>query len=351
MKIAVYSICRNEEKNVERWYNSIREADGIFVVDTGSTDNSVNLLRKFGVEVENYKYSFFRFDWARNQALEMIPRDFDVCVSIDFDEVMPSGWTEIIKEKMKTNVKRLSYIQRTFHDGVFIQDVVRDLIHRNNGEYKWMFPVHELLWPISGDIKNDKIEDSGIIVNHYRTQKETRYNYLSLLQVGVAEFPTHPRAWHYLGREYMYYGRKEEAIQALKMGLNFPGWNVEQAESMRFLALMVDNVDEKLSWLYRAISLDPNRKEHWVNLAMIYFEQKNWWGVVFAINQAISISKPSDYITYEFVSGFLPYDLVAFAYYNLGLYDMAYTMGQKAIEFQPDNVELRKKLRMYKKKQ
>ena len=51
MKICVYAICKNEEKFVERWFNSAKDADGIFVLDTGSTDNSVKKLKKLGFQI------------------------------------------------------------------------------------------------------------------------------------------------------------------------------------------------------------------------------------------------------------------------------------------------------------
>ena len=52
MKICVYAICKNEEKFIKRWYDSVKMADGIYVLDTGSTDNSVNLLKSLGVTVK-----------------------------------------------------------------------------------------------------------------------------------------------------------------------------------------------------------------------------------------------------------------------------------------------------------
>lgn len=45
-KIVVYAISKNEEKFVKRWVDSMKEADEIYVLDTGSTDNTVS-LRKF----------------------------------------------------------------------------------------------------------------------------------------------------------------------------------------------------------------------------------------------------------------------------------------------------------------
>ena len=41
LKVAVYAISKNEEKFVKRWYESMKEADSIYVLDTGSTDNTV----------------------------------------------------------------------------------------------------------------------------------------------------------------------------------------------------------------------------------------------------------------------------------------------------------------------
>ena len=48
-KIVVYAIAKNEEKHVERWVNSMKEADEIYVLDTGSTDNTVKNLKELGV--------------------------------------------------------------------------------------------------------------------------------------------------------------------------------------------------------------------------------------------------------------------------------------------------------------
>ena len=49
MKVCVYAICKNEELFVDRWVDSMQEADEIYVLDTGSTDQTVEKLRKRGV--------------------------------------------------------------------------------------------------------------------------------------------------------------------------------------------------------------------------------------------------------------------------------------------------------------
>lgn len=47
-KVCVYAICKNEEQFVERWMNSMSEADRVVVLDTGSEDGTVEKLRERG---------------------------------------------------------------------------------------------------------------------------------------------------------------------------------------------------------------------------------------------------------------------------------------------------------------
>ena len=44
MKVCVYAICKNEEKFAARWMRSMSEADGVYVLDTGSADSTPELL-------------------------------------------------------------------------------------------------------------------------------------------------------------------------------------------------------------------------------------------------------------------------------------------------------------------
>ena len=44
-KIYVYAISKNEEKFINRWMDSVNKADGVYVLDTGSTDKTVEKLK------------------------------------------------------------------------------------------------------------------------------------------------------------------------------------------------------------------------------------------------------------------------------------------------------------------
>ena len=98
MKVIVYAISKNEEKFVDRWVNSMQEADEIIVLDTGSTDHTVEELKKRGVIVYQETIFPWRFDTARNESLAKVPKDADICVATDLDEVFVPGWRAVLEE-------------------------------------------------------------------------------------------------------------------------------------------------------------------------------------------------------------------------------------------------------------
>jgi glycosyltransferase involved in cell wall biosynthesis len=92
LKVAVYTIALNETAHVERWASSAADADYRIVADTGSTDDTVERLRKAGVTVYRIAVDPWRFDTARNAAMALIPADADVCLTLDMDRYLEPGW-------------------------------------------------------------------------------------------------------------------------------------------------------------------------------------------------------------------------------------------------------------------
>ena len=148
MKICIYAIAKNEIKFVERWYNSVKEADYVCVLDTGSTDGTFEKLKELGVLTEQKHYENFRFDQARNDSLKLIPEDTDICVCVDIDEIFVSGWTKTLKEKWtaKTTQARYRYTWNFNPDGSEGIVFMADKIHKHD-KFIWKNPVHEILIP------------------------------------------------------------------------------------------------------------------------------------------------------------------------------------------------------------
>ena len=109
LKICVYAICKNEEKFIKRWVESMSEADYICVLDTGSTDNSYNLLKENNVITRQQEIKPWRFDVARNESMKLIPEDTDICVCTDLDELFEKGWRKKIEDNITENTKLIQY--------------------------------------------------------------------------------------------------------------------------------------------------------------------------------------------------------------------------------------------------
>ena len=345
MKICVYAIAKNEEMFVERWAQSMREADEIVVLDTGSTDETVNKLVDCGVKVKVKRHSFFRFDIARNESLSLIPPDTDICVCTDLDEVFERGWREKLERAWSCGTTRLRYRYVWSHlsngaDGV---QFYGEKIHAY-GAYSWVYPVHEVLrFDNDFALPEKTVTADNLVLHHYPNERKSRSNYLPLLQLSARENPLCDRTAHYLGREYMFHHRYDDAISALKRHLSLKSatWVEERIASMRYIARCYEHKGDYISaerWFLTAVSQSVPSREAWVDYANFLFCLKDYDGVIFACSRALTITeKRLNYITDPVAWGERVFDLLSLAYYFVGDYQKAVQNGEIALSICPDD--------------
>ena len=354
MKICVYAICKNEEKFVDRWVDSMQEADAIYVLDTGSTDNTVEKLKARNVIVETQVIKPWRFDVARNLSLEMVPEDYEICVCTDLDEIFVPGWRKELEKLWKTNTDRIQYNYNWSLDennNPLVNFYIEKIHTRKN--YIWTHPVHEVLTCTKE--KENKITTDTITVNHYPDNTKSRSSYLPLLELSVAEDPDDDRNMHYLGREYMYYGKYNEAIDTLIKHLKLPRatWKDERCASMRFIArcyVALERYDEADMWLNKAINEAPHLRDPLIEKAYLEYILENWNGVIDNCEKALKITnKYKNYINEQFSWNNTVYDLLSLAYYYNGNINLAIIYINKALEMDPTNNRLIKNKLLFEK--
>ena len=111
-KIAIYGICKNEIKFLERCFKPVANADYIIITDTGSTDGTLEKLEQLKkqysqLQVFQETIDPWRFDVARNIAMSHVPADADILVSIDMDDVFPKNWRQIIEEDFNKGYNKI----------------------------------------------------------------------------------------------------------------------------------------------------------------------------------------------------------------------------------------------------
>lgn len=339
-KVCVYAITKNEEKFVNRWFNSMKEADEIYVLDTGSTDNTVNLLKPLGVNVTVKEIHPWRFDVARNESLELVPKDTDICVCTDLDEVFESGWRKELEKLWEPNARIRYNYNWSFdkYNKPAINFYIEKIHSRDN--YEWVHPVHEVL---KTSIKEKIITTNNITLNHYPDSTKSRSSYLPLLELSVQEDPNDDRNMHYLGREYMYYKQYQKCIDTLEKHLKLKSatWKDERSASMRFIArsyLNLQKIEEARLWYLNAIKETPYLREPLVEIALLESDEKNYELVKKYCLKALDITnKYKSYINEPWCYDATIYDLLSVAYSNLNNPEMALLFVIKALEKDPQN--------------
>ena len=204
MKFCVYTICKNEINNIDKWIDCMCEADYMLLVDTGSTDGTYEKLlqlksRYTNLIVSKIKVFPWRFDVARNEAMKFIPKDTDACISMDLDELfMEKGWSKVLKKIWKPNYE--------LGDFVYIDNRENDVYNKKTAMPRtkihtlkafWKFPLHEIPFADKDKPNQEGTTDNRnhlhlwsaesksvngwkkLIVTHYSTSG-SRNNYITL---------------------------------------------------------------------------------------------------------------------------------------------------------------------------
>ena len=353
MKVVVYAICKNEAQFVDRWMDSMGEADQVVVLDTGSEDDTVERLRARGALAEVEVISPWRFDVARNRSMELVPEDADICVCTDLDEVFHPGWRARLEEAWLPEAGQATYRYTwSFNpDGSEGVTFWYEKAHARHG-YQWVHPVHEVLKWMGTGRPGPTVVAEGVQLDHHPDPSKSRGQYLPLLELSVQEDPEDDRNVHYLGREYMYRGRWDDCIRTLKRHLTMPSatWRDERAASMRYIAKSYLNKGERAQardWYLRAIAEAPHLREPYMDLALALYEQGEWDGVLYFTGCALAITyRPRSYICEAASWGSLPHDLRSIALFHTGRLKEAREEARKAVELEPDNERLQGNLKL-----
>jgi tetratricopeptide (TPR) repeat protein len=274
MQTAIYTIAKNEAHNVAAF---MKAADGapVYVLDTGSTDDTVNLLKQHGANVEQQVITPWRFDTARNAALEMVPSNTDVCVSLDMDEVIEQGWQTKLKEQWHGNIGNYKYIAEWKDEAKTIPAVTapRTRLHARQG-FEWHRKIHE----------DDK-----------------QRHYSGVLDELIAEDPNDFNARLQRAGEMYQKERWADAIRDYKAYLrlmdddNTPMGCNRKSHVWVAMAVCYNSLGD-INAAYRAFisaaAADPNCREAWGNLAHIASQTGNTPLAYGAAMTAWSIKEP-----------------------------------------------------------
>jgi len=225
--LTICLIVKNEEKFLGQCLKSIHDlASQIVIVDTGSTDRTVEIATEHGAEVHSFAWCD-DFSAARNAALEHATGDW--ILMLDADEELSVEGREKLKQAMNepavmawrlpiVDVGReadgCSYVPRFYRNapGLFYVGRIHEQVFSS-------LEVRRAEWGLENRIGDATLIHHGYTAELTRDRNKVERN-LKLLERAIEELPDEPHLLMNLGLELSRSGREAEALARYQEAFN-----------------------------------------------------------------------------------------------------------------------------------
>ena len=114
LPVSVIVAVRNEEKNLSRCLEALRDVDEVYVIDSGSTDATPEIARQFGAKVVQFHY---QGGWPKKRqwAMDTLPLANDWIFLVDADEALTPDLVEEIRSAIANPSINGYYISLRMH--------------------------------------------------------------------------------------------------------------------------------------------------------------------------------------------------------------------------------------------
>lgn len=228
-KISVCMIVKNEEKNLERCLKSINELvkigfAEIIIVDTGSTDNTIEIAKKYTNNVYLHKWKN-DFSEARNYSISTARGEYIFVLDAD-EELELNSINNIIDFFNRQDYKEygaLYFKEKNYMDvslkyyGVF----TRAFIFKNTDDFCYNGPIHE-----QPNIMGKRINlDVNILhygyINDKDLQEQKYKRNITLLNEEIKKYPNNLYIRYQTAISYLAHKDFEKAQKEIDIVLNF----------------------------------------------------------------------------------------------------------------------------------
>lgn len=291
MSIALACILKNEERNIAQLLNSVKDCfDEIHLTDTGSTDNSIEIINSLK---QDYPLHLHHFKWiddfaaARNASFAPVTTDY--VMWLDLDDVLSGA--EGFKNFTKTTMKIADFWVATYHyasdgSGKPICSFVRERIFRTNLKLKWKYFVHEGVIPKS-DFKKDVIVHYATSWNvvHKRSDEDAKQDKSRNIKLfSDRKNQLDARMKYYYGKELFETGDPLTAFgELLTASADETLEGHDRLMSVQYCcisAMQLNQFDRAIQIAHQGLQLDPCRAEFYVIIGDSYLKMNR-------INEAI----------------------------------------------------------------
>lgn len=314
MSLSACLIVKNEERDLPRCLRSLEGAvDEVVVVDTGSTDRTVEIAKEFGAKVGYFEWCN-DFAAARNASLDLATCDW--LLQIDADEEL---WREDIHElrnligrKDIPNVdgayillRSLLDIPPAVQDGESLPDPREwrqtanhlQRLFRRKPHLRFTGAIHEAVLEIQATVLTNiaiyhygYAADEGTMNRRFERNRQLTLDY-------IEREPDNPVPYFYAGGTCMNNGLLEEAEAHFHKVLNL--WKPEHDDKQHFLLNTLMKLAQLVGkrgdyatmkgYAERALALDSEYLDPWMRLGEALFNLEYYWPAERALRRYLEI--------------------------------------------------------------
>lgn len=276
--LSICMIVKNESDVLARCLSCIKDiADEIIIVDTGSTDDTKEIARRFTSKV--YEFAWCEdFAAARNFSFSKATMEYSMW--LDADDVIDEQ-NRLLLLKLKEDLSPQTDLVLMRYDVAFdAQDrptlsYYRERIFRTSMQFQWVGAIHEVI-PQRG-----VAEHREICVQHRKIHPTESGRNLRIFQKMVADgIELDPRQQYYYARELMFTGDVAAATAEFGKFLDEgKGWVENNIGACRDLAqcrTMSGDRDAALQSLFRSFLFDRPRAEVCCDIGLCFMEKADY---------------------------------------------------------------------------
>ncbi|MBW2986914.1 glycosyltransferase [Candidatus Woesearchaeota archaeon] len=307
--ISVCMIVKNEEKVLERCLNSVKSlANEIIIVDTGSTDKTKEIAKKFTDNIFDFEW-VNDFSAARNFSLKHATCDW--ILVLDADEMIAEQEIDMIKELVENKDAVAYYLNQT--DYVKVDETnrfgitgsykeVEDLmpfiskpitrLFRNRKGISYRNKIHEVVEP-SIEEKNLEIINTNIQILHMIFEQEGGFGpeklqkYLDLGFEQIKRTPENPKAYSDVGKLYLVKRDLETAKKYIVKAIEV---NNEDSDSYFVLGRIYEwknMLDDAIKCYRMSVKFNPNKIEAYVGLGTLLMKKREFEKAIMVYEKSV----------------------------------------------------------------
>ncbi|BDU86873.1 glycosyltransferase [Clostridium perfringens] len=239
IQLSIVVICKDEERCIERCIESIiREKnnnDELIILDTGSKDNTLNILKNNFADIEVYNYKWnSNFSEIRNEGIKLAKSEW--VFFIDADEYLEKDSLNNLKEYLKIikflNIKNLVIGPTIINSDSHIVFGVKRILNKKDNINFYGLIHEEPRNSLRNELNSIKsISFSNVILHHdgytkeIISQKKKIIRNSELLKKMIELEPTYPRWLYFYCRDSKSILTKEEYVEGLNKVVLLCGTN------------------------------------------------------------------------------------------------------------------------------